>query len=283
MRSFVPDYDLIRARDVAHATALLKEGFRPIAGGTDLMVLFNAGKLPYRKVVSIRRLPELTGVVVSETSVAIGAAVTYTQIRRHEALNREFPLLCSAASWTGSLANQNRGTLGGNIVNASPAADSAPALLVYDADLEFVSAAGVRRLPYRDFHFAYKRMNMQEDELLHMIHLSRNHALSQQYIRKVGPRKAQAISKVVFAAGSEITGKVISDVRVAVGSVAPVPLRCYRTEQLLNGRRVSAPLIEQAAQTIAAEVQPITDIRSTESYRRMVVVNLLSEFLRTLE
>jgi CO/xanthine dehydrogenase FAD-binding subunit len=124
---------------------------------------------------------------------------------------------------------------------------------------------------------------MQDDELLHTIRLSRNHGLSQQYIRKVGPRKAQAISKVVFAAVSEKMGNVISDVRLAVGSVAPVPLRCCATEQLLNGRRVSTALIEQAAQTIAAEVHAITDIRSTESYRRRVVVNLLSEFLRTLE
>ena len=137
MRSFVSDYDLIRVTDLANALEVLgtQEGWRPIAGGTDLMVLFNAGRLPYRRLMSIRDIPELRKIEVADTSVVIGAAVTYSQIRQSAILQTEFALLCTAASWTGGIANQNRGTLGGNIANASPAADSAPALLVYDAEV----------------------------------------------------------------------------------------------------------------------------------------------------
>src|ERR1700761_5080004 len=126
MRSFLPDYDLVIPKDLREALELLASGetWRPMAGGTDLMVLLNAGKLPFRRLVSLRKLDELRQIVVSETSLTIGAAVTYTEIQRHPVLQSEFPLLCQAAGWTGSVANQNQGTLGGNIVNASPAADS---------------------------------------------------------------------------------------------------------------------------------------------------------------
>lgn len=282
MRSFVPDYDLTCATNLNHALSLLNDGRRPMAGGTDLMVLFNAGKLPFRKLVSVRRVDELLAVEATDTEISIGAAVTYSRIRRHKILQDEFPLLCSAASWTGSIANQNRGTLGGNIVNASPAADSAPSLLVYDAELELVAASGARRVPYRDFHTGYKQMQIRDDELIRAIHLPRKTARWRQYSRKVGPRKAQAISKVCFVAACEMEGSLILDIRIAAGSVAPIPLRCHVTESILRGRKISPNLLETAAKTISEEVQPITDLRSTANYRRMVTANLLGEFLRSL-
>ncbi len=282
MRSFVPDYDLVSAGTAQEALRLVSEGWRPIAGGTDLMVLFNAGKLPYRKLVSIRRIEELIAISVTETEVSVGAAVTYTRIRQHSLLQQEFSLLCSAASWTGSIANQNCGTLGGNIMNASPAADSAPVLLVYDAELELISPRRMRRIPYRDFHLGYKQMQIQDDELLRCIHLPRKTGNWRQYGRKVGPRKAQAISKVCFAGAARLTGNIIDDVRIAAGSVAPVPLRCYRTESSLRGQPISCGLIDSAVKIIAAEVQPITDIRSTQNYRRAVTANLLADFLQSL-
>ena len=247
------------------------------------MVLFNAGKLPYRKLVSIRGVEELLDIEVTETQVAIGAAVTYSRIRQHSILRDEFPLLCSAASWTGSVANQNRGTIGGNIVNASPAADSAPALLVYDAQLELSGERGLRRIPYRDFHLGYRQTQIRDDELLRAIYVPRTMASWRQYSRKVGPRKAQAISKVCFVAAAQIENGAIRDVRVAVGSVAPTPLRCYKTETALRGLTISTSLIERAASTISAEIQPITDIRSTEAYRRAVCANLLMDFLKSLQ
>lgn len=283
MRSFVSDYDLITASDLPAALELLasEDGWRPIAGGTDLMVLFNAGRLPYRNLVSIRNIPELREVEVTDTHVLIGAAVTYSQIRQNAILQSEFPLLCAAASWTGGIANQNRGTLGGNIANASPAADSAPALLVYDADLRLACSGGERWVAYREFHTGYKQMQIRPDELIQQIRLPRRKRW-RQYSRKVGTRKAQAISKVCMAAAADLDGDVIRDVRIALASVAPVPLRCTRTEDCLRGARLESSRISEARESIRSEIQPISDIRSTDEYRAEVSVNLLGEFLERL-
>jgi CO/xanthine dehydrogenase FAD-binding subunit len=283
MRSFVPDFDLITALKMKDALDAVALGWRPMAGGTDVMVLFNAGKLPYRKLVSVSRVPELLEISINDREVSIGAVVTYTRIREHPVLQQEFPVLCSAASWTGSIANQNRGTLGGNIVNASPAADSAPALLVYDAELELISQSGTRRIPYRDFHCGYKQLQMRDDELLRAIHLPRAVREWRSYCRKVGPRKAQAISKVCFVARAQMSGSLVQDVRIAAGSVAPVPLRCIKSESIIRGERISSELIERAIDAISNEVQPITDIRSTATYRRTVTANLLAHFLHGLQ
>lgn len=284
MRSHLPDYDLTSATDVAQVLRLLAsgDGWRPIAGGTDLMVLFNAGRLPYHRLVSVAKLPELTQITVTSGAVTIGAAVTYSAIQRDPLLQTEFPLLCQAAGWTGGIANQNRGTLGGNIVNASPAADTPPALLVYDAELELISEGGSRRVPYGEFHTGYKVMQLSADELLAKIHLPRQGRHLTQYARKVGARKAQAISKVCFNALAEVDSLVIRHIRIGLGSVAPIPLRCRKVEAALAGRTMTPELIAQAREVIAQEIQPIDDIRSTARYRSLVTQNLLSEFLGRL-
>jgi CO/xanthine dehydrogenase FAD-binding subunit len=284
MRSHLPDYDLEIAADLPAALRLLALGdaWRPIAGGTDLMVLLNAGRLPYRKLVSIAKVSELTAITVSPEAVTIGSAVTYSAIQRHPLLQAEFPLLCQAASWTGSVANQNRGTLGGNIVNASPAADTPPALLVYDAELELISESGSRRLSYHQFHTGYKVMQLRADELLARIHLPRQPRQLIQYARKVGARKAQAISKVCFSALAEVESSVIKHIRIALGSVAPVPMRCRMVEAALLGQTITSGRVTQARELIAQEIQPIDDIRSTARYRSLVTQNLLSEFLGRL-
>jgi CO/xanthine dehydrogenase FAD-binding subunit len=281
MRSHLPDYDLVIAADLTHALRLLasRDGWRPIAGGTDLMVLLNAGRLPHRKLVSIAKLAELTSITASPEAVTIGAAVTYSAIQRHPLLQAEFPMLCQAASWTGGMANQNRGTLGGNIVNASPAADSLPALLVYDAELELIAEHGSRRLLYSQFHTGYKLMDLRADELLAKIHLPRHGRRLHQYARKVGARRAQAISKVCFSALAEVDSSVIQHIRVALGSVAPIPLRCQSLEAALTGQALTPALIAHAREWIAREIQPIDDIRSTARYRSLVAQNLLGEFL----
>jgi CO/xanthine dehydrogenase FAD-binding subunit len=243
--------------------------WRPFAGGTDLMVLFEAGKLDHRRFLSIWRLAELRGIAETAEFVTVGALTTYTDVLRHEILGREFPLLAEAARNTGGIATQNRGTLGGNIVNASPAADSPPALLVYNAELELVSTRGSRRLPYRDFHTGYKQMQIAPDELLSAIRLRRDTSRFRQYYRKVGTRKAQAISKVCFAG---LMDRATGEARIALASVAPVPLRCARTEAA-----IAAGLDPLAA--LAGEISPIDDIRSVAAYRRRVAQNLLRDFL----
>ena len=272
MRAYVPAYDLRVPRDLTETLALLvaEPGvWRPLAGGTDLMVLFEAGKLEHLRLVNIWGLRELRGITVEESAVTLGALTTYTDVLRHPIVRGEFPLLSSAAAETGGIATQNRGTLGGNIVNASPAADSPPALLAYDADVELISARGARWLPYREFHTGYKQMRMLPDELLSRIRLSRGTSRFQAHYRKVGTRKAQAISKICFA-GLRVPST--GEVRIAYGSVAPVPLRCFQTEAAIREGR-------DPFQALAAELAPIDDMRSTAGYRLRVAQNLLREFL----
>ena len=283
MRAYLPNYELRVPRDADEALALLADEpgvWRPFAGGTDLMVLLEANKLAHRKFFSIRHLGELRGIDVAPEHVTLGALSTYTDIQRNATMQAEFPMLCQAAFETGGLAIQNRGTLGGNIANASPAADSPPSLLVYDARLELVSTRGARWVAYKDFHTAYKQTIMRPDELIARIRLPRAAAERwTQYARKVGTRRAQAISKICFAGVARMEGERIEDVRMAFGSVAPTVVRCVRTEALLQGRTLDAATVAAARAELAREIVPIDDIRSTAVYRLRVAANLLEEFL----
>ena len=285
MRAFIPNYELTTPASLAEALALLNREpgvWKPFAGGTDLMVLLEAGKLPHRNYVNIWGLKELRGIEVTDTHVTLGALTTYTEVQSHPVLQNEFPMLCQAASETGGLAIQNRGTLGGNIVNASPAADSPPALLAYDAEIELVSSDGSRWLPYQGFHTGYKQILIGPNELLARIRMPRNTRGAMHYYRKVGTRKAQAISKVCLAALARLDQDQISDVRIALGSVAPIVVRCVQTEDALRGRTPDAETIKSACATLSREISPIDDIRSTADYRLQVAKNLLTDFLITL-
>jgi CO/xanthine dehydrogenase FAD-binding subunit len=285
MRSYIPAFDMKTPGALDEALGVLANEpglWKPFAGGTDLMVLLEAGKLPHRQYLNIWNLAELRGIEVTDEKLALGALTTYSQIQAHPVLRNEFPLLCQAASETGGLAIQNRGTVGGNIVNGSPAADSPPALLAYDAELELISARGTRRAWYRDFHTGYKQMDIQPDELLLRIHLGRNTLAFKQYYKKVGTRKAQAISKVCFAALARVENGTVDEVRIALGSVAPVPLRGIQTESALRGRKIDSQTIAEAKGELEREVTPIDDIRSTRNYRLRVTLNLLQDFLSTL-
>jgi CO/xanthine dehydrogenase FAD-binding subunit len=282
MRAYVPDYDLVAPANLSEGLRLVADQARPIAGGTDIMVLFEAGKLPFRKLVGLWKIPELRGIEAKETHVTIGALTTYTEIQKSDVMRSEFPLLVKAASWTGAVATQNRGTLGGNIANASPAADSPPALLVYDADIELLSAEGSRWVPYAGFHTGYKTSVMRLDEIIGHIRLPRTTVGCAQYLRKVGTRRAQAIAKVALAGLAKTNGGVVERIRIALASVAPVPIRCTEAEAVLAGRKLDNAAIEEVKAKIALEIAPISDIRSTQDYRRRVTVNLLGEFLETL-
>jgi CO/xanthine dehydrogenase FAD-binding subunit len=276
---------LVVPRDLGEALRLLAEEpgvWRPFAGGTDLMVLFESGRLAHKKFFSIRHLAELRGVEETAEHVTLGALTTYTDVRRSDVLRRELPMLCAAARETGGLAIQNRGTVGGNIANASPAADTPPALLAYGAEVELVSRAGARWLDYADFHTGYKQTLMRPDELLTRVRVRRPRGDAVQSYRKVGTRRAQAISKVCFAGLAELDDGRIADVRLAFGSVAPTVLRCRQTEDALRGRELDDEATRAALAALASEVVPIDDIRSTARYRLRVASNLLAEFLSQL-
>jgi len=285
MRAFIPDYQLTTPASLTDVLALLNNEpgvWKPFAGGTDLMVLLEAGKLDHRNYINIWGLRELRGIEANDTHITVGALTTYTEVQAHPILRREFPMLCQAASETGGLAIQNRGTLGGNIINASPAADSPPALLAYDAEIELVSTRGSRWLPYQGFHTGYKQMQIGPDELLARIRLPRNTAGVVHYYRKVGTRKAQAISKVCFAAVGKMNGEQIDDMRIVIGSVAPIVVRCVKTEAALRGQKRGDETIRKACVSFEQEISPIDDIRSTAKYRLQVAKNLLVDFLTKL-
>jgi CO/xanthine dehydrogenase FAD-binding subunit len=286
MRAYLPDYELKTPANLVEALRLFSEEpglWLPFAGGTDLMVLLEAGKLAHKCFVSLWNLPELSGIEVSDTHVTIGAMTTYSQIQRHDVLRAEFPLLCEAAGLTGAVAIQNRGTLGGNIANASPAADSLPALLVYEAELELISSGGSRVVPYVGFHTGYKTMVKRQDELIRAIRLPRATAVWRQHSRKVGTRKAQAISKVCIAAMAKLNGDTINDIRLAYGSVAPTPIRAWKTEATLKDQKLDSATIQTARAELMNELKPIDDVRSTADYRWRVAANLLEEFLKRLK
>jgi CO/xanthine dehydrogenase FAD-binding subunit len=285
MRSDPADYELVAPGSLSAAVSLLADQlgqWLPIAGGTDVMVQYAAGKLAKRKLVSLWNLPELRTIEISGDELRIGAGSTYTDVREHETIKQEFPLLASAAGWTGSVANQNRGTLGGNIVNASPAADSLPALLVYEAELILISVRGQRRVNYVDFHTGYKKTLLAADELIQAISLRRQFTHYISYSRKVGARNAQAISKICVAALGRVGHGVVEDVRIAAGSVAPTPLRLREVERMVKGKIIDAQLLQSVRQAAVSEILPIDDIRSTAAYRSAVAGNLVVEFLQKL-
>jgi CO/xanthine dehydrogenase FAD-binding subunit len=286
------------ALDQALAELAAHPDARPFAGGTDLMVLLEAGHLPPGHFVDLSRCRELHGIErTDEGGLSIGALTTYTEIRHSPLVAGGFALLQRAAAETGGLATQNRGTIGGNIANASPAADTPPVLIVYDAELELASSSGTRRVPYASFHRGYKQMDLRPGELIARVLLpppasSRAGARVREYYRKVGTRRAQAISKVCFAgilafesqadvARAGVGSAIIADVHIALGSVAPTVIRATRTEQALRGRVLDSAAADAAAEALAAEIAPIDDIRSTARYRARVAVNLLREFLES--
>jgi len=285
MRGNAEAHEFLNALNLSDVLRRLEEApgiWTPIAGGTELLVAHAAGRLNAAKLINLWGLPELNFLQASEESLSIGAGVTFGQIRRDPIVLSDFPLLARASTWIGAIANQNRATIAGNIVNGSPAADAPPALLVYDAEIELVSLRGKRRIPYTDFHLGYKRNVLEPDELVFALHLPRRFSRHAQYLRKVGTRKAMAITKVALAATAMVTGDRITELRLAAASVADRPVRLLATEAVLLGNPLSPQLFQQARTCLLDEVKPIDDIRSTADYRRHVAANLLGEFLNQL-
>jgi CO/xanthine dehydrogenase FAD-binding subunit len=248
MRSYPADYDLVAPGNLDSVLRLLHDEagqWTPIAGGTEIMVLYGAGKLAARKLVSIS-LPDLSQIVDDGDSISIGGGCSFTQIRHHSGIQKHFPLLAQCAAWTGGIANQNRGTIGGN----------------------------------EQFHLGYKKTALASDELIRGVVLPKRFEKALRYGRKVGSRNAQAISKICVAATASFRHGRVEEIRIGMGSVAPTPLRLLRTEQVLLGATPNAATIAEARRVLSSESAPIDDIRSTASYRALVAGNLLEEMLR---
>ncbi|SEB61197.1 FAD binding domain-containing protein [Terriglobus roseus] len=281
MRSNAAEYEIIAPGSLdAVLNALASERLTPIAGGTEVMVALGAGRLAPKRFISLHNISELRFIDDSAPMLRIGAGATFTDIRRSPVIAEQFQLLAQTASWTGSIANQNRGTLGGNIANASPAADTPPALLAYDAELELISIRGTRIMPYSEFHLGYKRTALAPDELIFAVRLPCRYAGHTQWGRKVGTRNAQAISKIALAAVARMENGLFAEIALGAASLRDRPSRLPATEAALLGcdPRDTAT-VATAKQALATEVAPIDDIRSTARYRSAVAANLLEELL----
>jgi len=267
---------------LVEAFALLAggDGWKPVAGGTDLLVQINGDLAPPpAHVLDIWRLAELRGIDLVDGALVLGALTTYTDIRRSDLCREHLPALVEAAATIGAAQIQNRGTIGGNAMNASPAGDTLPVLLATDAELTLGSARGERIVAAGDFWPAYRKTSCQPDELLLRIRFPLPSGRHVRF-RKVGTRRAQAISKVVMAISWREDGGVWRDVRVGLGSVAPTPIRATQTERVLEGAAPRETTADHAAATLAAEIHPIDDVRSTADYRRVVSARVLHRLLR---
>ncbi|HZO19529.1 MAG TPA: FAD binding domain-containing protein [Gemmatimonadaceae bacterium] len=268
MRTAASALELVRPRSVDEALRWLADepSLLPIAGCTDVFVGLNAGTVPARRFLDLWPLEELREIGIRNGAIAIGALATHSMIQASPAVMHRVPILAAACREIGGIQIQNRGTLGGNVANGSPAGDTLPVLAVADAVVVLRSARRERRVPFTAFFTGYRKTMRAADELIVGFELPPVDAT--QWFRKVGTRAAQAISKVVMAAvGGERP-------RVAVGSVAPTVVRCTRTEAALAG----GASFEEAARILEEEIQPIDDIRSTSAYRRRVCGNLLRRF-----
>jgi CO/xanthine dehydrogenase FAD-binding subunit len=271
-------------RTLAEAYALLAElPHRPLAGGTDLLVQIT-GELgdPPERVLDIWHLDELRGIRVDSNAIVLGALTTYAEIRRSPLIAEFLPAFAEAAATIGAAQIQNRGTIGGNVMNASPAGDMLPLLLACDAQLVAGTAQGERWIPVRDFWPGYRQTALEPAELLLRISIPLPAGRQLRY-RKVGTRRAQAISKVVMALSWQVDpvpDAAWRDVHLALGSVAPTPVRAPATEAVMEGSPPTEAIADRAASTLAGELSPIDDVRSSADYRRAVAARVLHRLLR---
>ena len=268
MLSAISHRHLLEPKSLPDALKMLRdEGpLVPLAGCTDLYVSLNFGSLSDARFLNLWRLDRLRAIQMRGELLSIGALATYTELIQSPLVRRRLPMLAAAAREIGGVQIQNRGTIGGNVANASPAGDTLPVLAAAEAIVVLASTSGTRRVPFTEFYTGYRQTVRRPGELIVALEIPA--VRGQQRFRKVGTRAAQAISKVVVAA-------VVGDrPRIALGSVAPTVIRARRTEAAL----AAGASIADAQETLIAEIAPIDDIRSTAEYRRRVAANLLARF-----
>jgi xanthine dehydrogenase small subunit len=259
---------LVRPRSLKAALALMASDptLMPIAGCTDVYVGLHFGTMTQKRFIDVWRLKELHGISVDKDVLRIGATSTYAEIIESKLVQKRVPMLVAAAREVGGAQIQNRGTLGGNIANASPAGDTLPVLAAAGARVVLRSHSGTRTVPFDTFYTGYRASVRKPDELITAIEIPRIDGT--QWWRKVGTRRAQAISKIMMAA---VRGK---DVRIAIGSVAPTVVLARNAAAVLS----SGGAVADARTALRSDIAPIDDIRSTGEYRATVAGNLLEEF-----
>ncbi len=255
-----------------------------LAGGTDLMPQSQGGRLKLKRtLMNIHHIPELKGIAIDGGAIRIGALATITEIMRSELVKKHLPILVEACDHFASNQIRNAATLGGNVCNASPAGDMLVPLLVLDAEVELASKPNGsltrRRLPLAEFFVGPGRTRRGPAELLAGLHIMLPGANHCARFFKFGTRLALDISTISIGIAGILSNGALSQVRVAFGAVAPVPMRAPRTEQALEGRRLDPATIEAVADVARDEVTPIDDIRATAWYRRELIHNITKRML----
>ena len=257
-------------RSLAEAHEALALGAVKVAGATDLLVVDHATGRHHDAVLNVLGIAELQGIRITSDELSIGAASTFTDIRRSPDVAKHARMLVDAAATIGAAQIQNRATIGGNIANASPAGDSLPALLALGALIVVSGPHGKRAVPYNAFHTGYRQTVLDPSELIERILLPLP-APAVQIFRKIGTRQAQAISKVVVGFASDAPSRqTLTNVRLAMGSIAPTPIRLRDVEALLEGTSLTRDLADRARALVEKTITPINDVRSTARYRRHV-------------
>jgi carbon-monoxide dehydrogenase medium subunit len=257
------------------ASRLLKEngpGGRFLAGGTDLVIAMKEKGLVPKYIVDLKRIAGLTGIrETADGAVTLGALTTMREVEISPLINRKYPFLAQSAAEVGSIQIRNRATVGGNMANATPSADVAPALIALNALVKIVGTDGERVLPLEDFFRGPGQTVMTSDEILTEITIPKSReTLVGDYI-KFSPREMMDLAYVGIAVAYGRDGGKCTGARIVLGAVAPTPIRARKAEALLEGQELTEALAERAGAIAATEAKPISDVRSTADYRRAMV------------
>lgn len=269
--------------------------FPILAGGTDILVQWRMNSFAPDGIIDIGNIEELKLIVQRENVIEIGALVPHAAIASSKIVQRDCPVLAQACKTVGAVQIQNRGTIGGNIVTASPAADTPPVLMAFNAKVELKSLSGTRHIPIKDFYISYRKTALKPDEILTKIIIQKQKENEFARFYKIGARKAQSIAKASLCARAKIKtpsplvgegggegAKVIEDITISLGSVASTVVCAPKTEAFLKGKKLDSSIINEAKRLLSSEIKPIDDIRSTADYRRFVAGNLLARYLNEL-
>ena len=283
----LPEFDILMANTVAEACSLLSqygENARVLAGGTDLLVkMKNKGVLP-RYLINIKRIPDLDQIRYDETAgLRIGALTTIESIRDSPVIAHKFPLLHQAADKVGTVQIRNLGTLGGNLGNASPAAEFAPALLTLDASVKCAGRGTERLIPIEELFVSPGKTALRSDEILTEVLVPNRPSQFAGIYLKHSLREMD-VAIVSAAVAVRLDGEVCRDIKIALGAVAPTPFRARKAEAVLQGERLGGngklgELLDEVARVASSESVPINDLRAYTDYRRKVVEMLVRQGL----
>ncbi|MFZ5646742.1 MAG: FAD binding domain-containing protein [Bacillota bacterium] len=271
---YLPDFDYYAPDNLNEACQFLARfgsKAKVLAGGTDLMVKMKHDLLAPEVLVSLKNISQLKNIeYVEGRGVVIGAAITHNQLANSPLLQKKYLSVCEAAHHMANNQVRNVGTVGGNIVNAVPSADLPPILIALNAGIKIVGTAGERELPLESFFTGPSQTVIKNDEILTEIIIPEQQSTGSTYM-KFGLRRSGALAVVGVAVSVTVEGSILKDVRIALGAVAPTPIRAFKAEELLKGKAVTDELLEEAGVCASGECKPISDIRGSEEYRRDMV------------